>query len=307
MTHETPVANRAADLALTALGPAVWGSTYLVTTELLPPGRPLLAATVRALPAGLALLAAGRTLPTGRWWWRALVLGVVNIGAFFFLLFVAAYLLPGGVAAVILTLQPVLVLVLAAVVLGDRIRLAQVVACVLGIGGVALLVLQPSARLDPVGVLAGLGGAVCMATGIVLTKRWGRPDGTSLLTFTGWQLAAGGLVLAPATLAVEGLPGRISGANVAGFAYLGVVGALIAYALWFRGLERLPALAVSFLAFASPLVATVLGYLFLDQSFTPWQAVGAATVVGAVVLAQQRIRPAPGTTRPLDLPVPREL
>ncbi|MBB1159376.1 EamA family transporter [Amycolatopsis dendrobii] len=307
MTHETPVANRAADLALTALGPAVWGSTYLVTTELLPPGRPLLAATVRALPAGLALLAAGRTLPTGRWWWRALVLGVVNIGAFFFLLFVAAYLLPGGVAAVILTLQPVLVLVLAAVVLGDRIRLAQVVACVLGIGGVALLVLQPSARLDPVGVLAGLGGAVCMATGIVLTKRWGRPDGTSLLTFTGWQLAAGGLVLAPATLAVEGLPDRISGANVAGFAYLGVVGALIAYALWFRGLERLPALAVSFLAFASPLVATVLGYLFLDQSFTPWQAVGAATVVGAVVLAQQRIRPAPGTTRPLDLPVPREL
>lgn len=307
MTHETPVANRAADLALTALGLTVWGSTYLVTTELLPPGRPLLAATVRALPAGLALLAAGRTLPTGRWWWRALVLGVVNIGAFFFLLFVAAYLLPGGVAAVILTLQPVLVLVLAAVVLGDRIRLAQVVACVLGIGGVALLVLQPSARLDPVGVLAGLGGAVCMATGIVLTKRWGRPDGTSLLTFTGWQLAAGGLVLAPATLAVEGLPGRISGANVAGFAYLGVVGALIAYALWFRGLERLPALAVSFLAFASPLVATVLGYLFLDQSFTPWQAVGAATVVGAVVLAQQRIRPAPGTTRPLDLPVPREL
>ncbi|MBC8090808.1 MAG: EamA family transporter, partial [Pseudonocardia sp.] len=46
-----------ADAGVTALAPAVWGSTYLVTTELLPPDRPLLAATVRALPAGLVLLA----------------------------------------------------------------------------------------------------------------------------------------------------------------------------------------------------------------------------------------------------------
>lgn len=53
----------AADSALTALAPLVWGSTYLVTTEMLPPDRPLLAATVRALPAGLILLAIGRTLP----------------------------------------------------------------------------------------------------------------------------------------------------------------------------------------------------------------------------------------------------
>lgn len=305
MTPDTPVTNRVADSALTALGPAVWGSTYLVTTELLPPGRPLLAATVRALPAGLALLVYGRQLPSGGWWWRALVLGAVNIGAFFFLLFVAAYLLPGGVAALILTMQPVLVLVLAAVVLGDPIRPIQVAACVLGIAGVALLVLQPSAHLDTVGVLAGLGGALCMAAGIVLTKRWGRPAGTSLLTFTGWQLTAGGLLLAPAALAVEGLPERINGANFAGFAYLGVVGALIAYALWFRGLERLPALAVSFLAFASPLVATALGYLFLHQSFTPWQALGAAAVIGAVLLAQLRTRqaPVPPASRPLDVPV----
>ncbi|MBO4207448.1 EamA family transporter, partial [Micromonospora echinofusca] len=33
---------RAVDVALTALAPISWGSTYLVTTELLPPGRPLL-------------------------------------------------------------------------------------------------------------------------------------------------------------------------------------------------------------------------------------------------------------------------
>ena len=44
-----------ADSALTALAPAIWGSTYLVTTEFLPPDRPLLAGMIRALPAGLYL------------------------------------------------------------------------------------------------------------------------------------------------------------------------------------------------------------------------------------------------------------
>nr|WP_202486745.1 EamA family transporter [Streptomyces sp. SID8354] len=280
----------ALDAALTALAPAVWGSTYLVTTELLPPDRPLLASTVRALPAGLVLLAFGRVLPRGVWWWRALVLGVLNIGAFFYLLFVAAYHLPGGVAALVVALQPMLVLLLAAFLLKDRIRPMQLAACLLGVLGVALLVLQPQAGVDAVGVLAGLAGAVCMASGIVLTKRWGRPDGVGVVTFTGWQLTVGGLVLAPVTLVVEGLPSRITGTNIAGFAYLGVIGALFAYAIWFRGIGRLPALAVSILGFASPLAATVLGYVVLGQALTPLQMTGAAAVVAAVVLAQPRQR-----------------
>ncbi|MFD9701161.1 hypothetical protein [Lentzea sp. NPDC059081] len=52
-----------ADSAVTALAPMIWGSTYLVTTQLLPPDRPLLASVVRALPAGLVLVLFGRVLP----------------------------------------------------------------------------------------------------------------------------------------------------------------------------------------------------------------------------------------------------
>ena len=77
----------AGTLAVTALAPLAWGSTYAVTTQLLPPDRPLLAATLRALPAGLLLLLATRKLPRGSWWWRAAVLGALNIGVFFALLF----------------------------------------------------------------------------------------------------------------------------------------------------------------------------------------------------------------------------
>lgn len=282
--------NIAFDSALTALVPAIWGSTYLVTTELLPPDRPLLASTVRALPAGLVLVAAARALPRGAWWGRALVLGTLNIGAFFYLLFVAAYHLPGGVAALVGSVQPMVVLLLSALLLKDEVRPLQVVSCLLGAAGVAMLVLQPQAGLDAVGVLAGLAGAVSMASGIVLTKRWGRPPGVSLLTFTGWQLTVGGLVLLPVTLAAEGLPTHITGTNITGFAYLSVIGALFAYAMWFRGIERLPAIAVSFLGFASPLSATALGYVVLGQELSPLQIAGAAAVITAVVLAQRRQR-----------------
>ncbi|MDF5753538.1 EamA family transporter [Spongiactinospora sp. TRM90649] len=276
--------------ALTALAPTVWGSTYLVTTEFLPPDRPLLAATLRALPAGLILLMFTRVLPTGTWWWRAAVLGVLNIGAFFYFLFVAAYHLPGGVAALVGSIQPVIVLLLGAMLLGDRILPAHILACVLGAGGVALLVLRPQAALDGVGVAAGLLGALCMASGIVLTKRWGRPEGVSLLTFTGWQLTVGGVVLLPITLLSEPLPDQLTWGNIAGYGYLCLIGALIAYVLWFRGLSRLPALAASFLSLISPLCATVLGYVFLGQSLGPFQLVGAGAVIAAVILTQPRRR-----------------
>ncbi len=291
----------AATTALTALAPTVWGSTYLVTTEFLPPDKPLLAATLRALPAGLILLLATRVLPKGIWWARAAVLGVLNIGAFFYFLFLAAYHLPGGVAALVMAIQPMIVLLLGPLLLNAGIRPIQIGSCLLAAAGVALLVLQPQAGLDAMGVLAGLLGALCMACGIVLTKRWGRPEGVSLLAFTGWQLTAGGLVLLPVTLASESLPSHLTWGNIGGFAYLGIIGALVAYALWFNGLARLPALAASFLSFASPLCATVLGYLFLDQSLSPLQLVGAAAVIGAVTLAQRRAggpttasAPAPG-------------
>ena len=86
------------------LGPVIWGSTYIVTTELLPPDRPFTAALLRTLPAGLLLVLWCRRWPAwGNWvgWRRLLVLAALNIGVFQALLFVAAYRLPGGVAAVV--------------------------------------------------------------------------------------------------------------------------------------------------------------------------------------------------------------
>ncbi|WP_188037359.1 EamA family transporter [Actinotalea sp. JY-7885] len=282
-------------LLVTAVAPAVWGTTYATTTLLLPPDRPLLAATLRALPAGLLLLAVGRRLPRGSWWWRATVLGALNIGVFFALLFLAAYRLPGGVAATLGAVQPLVVAGLSALVLHERVRARTVVAGLVGVVGVALLVLRASARLDTVGVVAGLVATGAMALGLVLTRRWGRPVG--LLTATAWQLTAGGLLLVPVLLVAEGLPTHLTGRNLAGFAYLTLVGTALAYALWFRGLERLSPTHVSFLGLLSPLVATAVGVLALGERLTPWQVLGAALALAGLVAAQLPSRATRRATR----------
>ncbi|WP_245666677.1 EamA family transporter [Actinomadura latina] len=277
-------AGRASDLALAALAPASWGTTYVVTTTLLPADRPLLAATLRALPAGLVLLAVTRRLPRGDWWWKSIVLGTLNFGAFFPLIFFAAYRLPGGVAATIGSVQPLVVALLSLGVLRVRPARAVVYAAFAGTGGVALLTLTADARLDPLGIAAMLTATSLMAAAIVLAKKWGRPE--SPLVMTGWQLTVGGLALLPLTLLTEGVPPSLTGENVLGFAYLGIVGTAIAYALWFRGIDRLAPTSVSLLGLTNPMVATLAGLLILGQTLTSWQLVGFTLALGALVAGQ---------------------
>lgn len=278
--------NRVTLLLLTALAPISWGTTYLVTTELLPVGHPLLAGLLRSLPAGLIALAIGRTLPSGRWWLKSLALGILNIGAFFPLLFLAAERLPGGVAAAVAGVQPLIILGMGALVLRDRIRPVTAAAAAIGAGGVALVVLGPAAELDTIGIVAALGGVTATALGMILTKRWGRPSGVGPVAYAGWQLTAGGLFLLPLTLVFEGFPPAVDGGAALGYIWLGTVGGLLAYTLWFSGIQRLPVIAPGLLALLSPVVATILGGAVAEERFTAVQAIGLALVLVALVGGQ---------------------
>ncbi|MBV6699647.1 EamA family transporter [Kitasatospora aureofaciens] len=293
--------NRIGVAATAALAPAAWGTTYLVTTQLLPEGRPLLLAALRAVPAGLLLLLLGRKLPKGRWWGRAAILGMLNIGFFFPLVFVGAYRLPGGVAATIGAIQPLLVTGLSIGVLGVRPGRRAVLAGLAGVGGVALLVLKSGARLDGIGIAAMVTAIALMAMGTVLTRRWGRPEGATLLDLTAWQLLAGSLFLVPLAAVVEGAPPALSATNLAGFAYLGLFGTALGYVLWFRGIARLGAGPASFLGLINPVIATVGGLVVLDQTLTPWQILGLVIALAALLAGQAPTR----TPTPADaLPAP---
>ncbi len=87
---------RTPDLLFTAIAPAIWGSTYIVTTQYLPNFSPMTVAMLRALPAGLLLVMIVRQIPTGIWWMRIFILGALNISLFWSLLFISVYRLPGG-------------------------------------------------------------------------------------------------------------------------------------------------------------------------------------------------------------------
>ncbi len=271
---------RPSDRLSTALAPVIWGSTYIVTTELLPPGIPVTVSLLRALPAGLLLLLIVRRLPTGRWWLRSAVLGALNFTLFWICLFIGAYRLPGGLAATLGAVQPLLVIGLARVALGQAIRPVAVGSAVVGMVGVALLVLSPGASPDPIGVLAALGGAASMATGTILTRKWAAD--VPLLTMTAWQLTAGGLLLLPLALWLEpGLP-ALSTVNLIGFAWLSFIGAALTYLLWFRGIARIGPTATTMLGFLSPVTAMVLGWLLLDQVPGPVQLFATFLILASI-------------------------
>lgn len=278
--------NRAARIALTALAPAIWGTTYIVTTQLLPEGHPLFAALMRALPAGLVALAITRTLPRGSWWWKSLVLGTLNMAAFFPLLFLSAQHLPGGVAATLGAAQPIVVAFLAVWILGEKLSGWRIFWGLVGVAGVALVVLGPSAAFSPLGLAAGLAGAASMGVGVVLTKRWGRPEGVSAMSLAGWQLTAAGLVLLVPALVVDGVPAGIDGAAVLGYLWLGVLGALVSYTIWFAGIRQLPVTSTALLGLLSPLVAALLGVLIAGESLTPLQLLGFGVALAAMLAGQ---------------------
>lgn len=302
-TTRAGAASYAGTLALTALAPLVFGSTYYVTTEYLPADRPMFTALMRALPAGLLLLGVTRVLPRGEWLWKAGVLGLLNIGAFFPLLFLAAYRLPGGVAAVLSSAQPMFALGLAALLLNEKPTLRKVSAGLIGLLGVAMVVLKSTAVLDTVGVVAGLLGAASMGAGIVLTKKWGRPEGVGPLGMTGWQLTAGGIMLLPLALLVEGAPPALDGRAVGGYLYLGLIGTAAAYGLWFRGLGKLPASSASLLGLLSPLSAAVIGWVALGQALGPIQVLGIVIALGGTLLGQLAGAPKPAPVEPQPVPV----
>ncbi len=264
------------DIGLTAIAPAIWGSTYLVTTEFLPHGYPLTVALLRALPAGIVLLLVVRQLPQGIWWMRATILGALNFSFFWAMLFVSAYRLPGGVAATVGAIQPLI---------GTPVRTLAIAAGAVGMAGVGLLVLTPGAALDPIGIIAGLAGAVSMAFGTVLTRHWTPP--VSNLTFTAWQLTAGGVLLLPVALLFEPALPVPTTANLLGIVWLGLIGAAFTYLLWFRGLSKLEPAAVASLGFLSPLVATLLGWGVLGQNLTMVQIIGMVAVLASVWLGQR--------------------
>ncbi|MEV8239275.1 EamA family transporter [Microbacterium testaceum] len=276
-------------VAITAVAPIAWGATYVVTRHLLPPDAPLWGAALRALPAGLLLWAIARRRPRGSWWWRAPVLGLLNFGAFFVLVYLAAQLLPSSIAASIMALAPLALAGIAWPLLSQRPTARWAAGAVLGIVGVLLVVGLGAGAVSPAGVVASVIALLASSLGAILTTRW--RDDTPLLATTSWQLIAGGIALVVAAAIVEGPPPRVDAIGVAAYAGIAVVATALAFVCWFTGLRHLPAGTVGIIGLLNPVTGVVLGVLVGGESLAPLQALGIALVLVSLVVARSRVTP----------------
>lgn len=269
---------------VTAIAPVAWGSTYYVTRAYLPPDHPLYGAAIRALPAGLLLLAVCRALPQGAWWWRSVVLGVLNMSAFFALVYLAAQLLPTSVASVIMAVSSVAMMLIAWALLAERPALLPVLGAGLGIAGVCAMLLNGAESIDPLGVAASVAAMVTSSFGYVLAKKWGGQ--VPVLASTSWQLIAGGLVLLPVAVLLEGAPPALDAEAVIAFTYVSVVATALAFAAWFTGLRHLRAGSVGLVGLLNPVTGVLLGTLLAAETLTGRQIAGILLVLAGILLGR---------------------
>ncbi len=276
---------------ITAVAPIAWGSTYFVTRQFLPADVPLWGAAIRALPAGLVLLALARTLPTGSWWWRSLVLGVLNFSGFFVLIYLSATLLPSSIASSMMALAPVAMALSGWLVLAERPTAWMGVGAGLGIAGVLLILGAGLEPTNPWGILTSLAALVMSSIGAVLNKAWSRRHGSvPVLASTAWQATAGGLMLLVAAVIWEGAPPVVGPAGVAAFAYISVIATAVASVCWFAGLARLAAGTVGIIGLLNPVTGVLLGTLAGAEQLTWWQAAGIALVLVGILAGQRSPR-----------------
>ncbi|MFI2380174.1 EamA family transporter [Streptomyces sp. NPDC018964] len=284
-------------VALTAIAPVAWGANYFVTHEFLPADRPLYGAALRALPAGLVLLAVCRQRPRGAWWWRSGVLGLLNVSVFFVLVYAASQLLATSVASAVMALSPLTMMLMAWAVVSERPRTAHLAGASIGLAGVCLMLLT-GGGVGVAGVCASAAAMLVSSFGYVLAKRW--DSGAGVLASTTWQLIAGGLLLLPVAAVVEGAPPALDASAVLAFGYVALVATALAFVVWFIGLRRLPAGTVGLIGLLNPATGVLLGVAFGGETLTVRQLCGLVLVLAGVVLG----RPARERAHEQSVPAP---
>jgi drug/metabolite transporter (DMT)-like permease len=282
----------------------VWGSTYLairVTDRTLPP---LLMSSVRFLIAGTALYAfaaRGRARPTRREWIAAAIVGaalllVGNGGVAW-----AETRLDSGFAALIVAIIPLYVALFDRVFFGRRLSPAAVLGLVIGFAGVALLV-RPGGG-NSVGVALILVATTSAWAAGSLYARGAALPSSPLLSASMQMLAAG------VFLGVAGLAGgeandvhasSFSAKPLIAFAYLVLVGSLIAFSAYAWLLKNVRISVVATYAFVNPVVAVALGTLFLGETIGWPTIVAGASIVTAVVLIVTAKQRYPGSDEELQ-------
>lgn len=260
------------------LTPILWGTTFAVVNLNLSDLSPFWVSVYRALPAGLLLLLCVRRMPEISWA-RLILLAFCNITAFFCLLFLAAYHLPGAVAGTLSAIMPLSLMLLEWIGYRKLPDTKRVVVALIGVTGVVFL-LNPSANLDPFGVLCAIISTLLVAQSAIWINQWPVKD---VLGFTAWQLTIGGILLIPVAFIFAGAPAPVNMGEVPALIWLIVPNTALAYAIMTWSIRKIGPALVSLLTPLNPVVAVTLGVILVGEQLSSVQYIGIALVIGALI------------------------
>jgi drug/metabolite transporter (DMT)-like permease len=290
-------------LALAAIC-LIWGTTYTAIKFAVRDFPPYLLVGIRQTSAGLlmlglALFVAKKALPDSRYIRRQMLTGIATItGGNGFITWGMQYV-PSGVAAIIGSLTPVIVVLISLAWQSGQERInARVLAGVLlGFGGLGLVfsegwsdLLKPEYRW---GIAGCFGSCLTWSLGTVMAKRWNSPDVSPLLN-AGLQITAGGLGGFVLSLFWDknwdihhSTQGWLS------IVYLIIFGSALAFTLYMYALKHLSASVSSLYTYINPVVAILLGWALLGESLSTLELVGMAVTIAGVWLVNAGAQAAP--------------
>lgn len=266
----------------TALTPAIWGTTYAITSLLLPAEDPVWMVVYRLLPAGLLLLMIRPGVLSAQWMKRAMLMGCTSFGLMFFV-FISAFRLPSGMAGTIMATLPLQIIFYLWLLDGKRPIRQQLLAALTGLVGVGLLLLG-AVELDWLGIAAALAACLCTFTGVYLSSGWGLPE-KSVVTYTGWHLTFGGLYAIPIAILLEGAAPLPDASMLLAFFWIGILGMGWASINWLKGIVALPPATIGFLSLVNPISAVLCGQLLVGEVFGLRQWIGIAIVLASILYA----------------------
>jgi len=265
------------NIILAMLATFLWGTTYAVTQYSLSGWPPLLLGALRALPAGLLLLAIKPSIPASKDWPILLRLGAINIALFFGLLFIMAQTLPSAISGVGMVSLPVFAMLYYWLLHKKRPTLIQFISGSTLITLAWFLFDPLNLTLNPVGLMAMMAALISIIIGSTLIKGLGtKIHWWNVLC---WQLIIGGTLLsiisfAHALKAPEQylyVLQHISLLNVLGLIWLIVFNTMLAYALYVWLLSRMTVVEFTFAGISNPIAGILMGLVLMGDSFSAFQ------------------------------------
>jgi len=279
------------EIAAFLLLAAVWGASFLFIRIAVPAlgPFPLMAGRVLLAAGALWLFATARSTPIvlRPFAGRLLLLGLLHAAAPFALIATAELRLTASMAAVLLAAQPLFVVLLSVVWLGDRLSTARGIGLLLGMVGVAVLVGWGPGGMDTAALLSAgavLLGALLYAAGSLYARhRLG--DAPVLTLALGQQLGAAAWLVVPAVLTAPRVSMQV-GALWA-LAALALVSTAMAYLLFFWLIGRVGPVKASTVTYAIPVFGVLWGALFLGERLTPGMVAGLGCILLSLTLVNR--------------------